>query len=229
MNQINALLFRLGVMAMVLMVGFFLILTPLTEQLAQRTLYMPSELKHADVIVVFSAGILPHCHPDRFTLARENYGLTLLQQGLSRSGKIIFSGGWSPHTHINIGQCMTRYAEHMGIDKNRLVTEPQAETTYENAFYTNRIMQQNHWHSVLLVTSATHIKRSVKTMKAYLVKVYPAPTPPDESTHWLDSDRLTLFYLMLYEYAGLIKYQFYHLYDPLPATPSPQPLAQPFP
>jgi len=194
------------------MIGLSFILSPLVN-LITRPFYMTPVLKQADVIVVFPVGVEQSCWPDRFTLERESYGLTLLHEGLSRYGKIIFTGG--ADGHVNAARCMAQYAENLGFDKNQLIIEPEAETTYENALYTYQIMQQHHWQSALLVTSATHIRRAVKTLRSYPVQVYPAPTPIEENPHLWDADRFTSFYWVVYETFGLLKYKLYHLDKPL--------------
>jgi len=209
-------LIYISIFTVLVVSGILLISTSWINPFAQF-LYMPPQLKPADVIVVFSSGIGLNCEMERFTKEREDYGLSLLQQHFSRSGKIIFTGGLASKLHPTIAECMARYAEHLGWDKSRIIVEPKARTTYENAIYTYQIMQQNHWHSVLLVTSPTHIRRSVQTMWAYPVHVYPAPVPlAVDRDLWTTHHRL-LAWLVFYEYSGLLKYALFHLDTPAPS------------
>jgi uncharacterized SAM-binding protein YcdF (DUF218 family) len=65
--------------------------------------------------------------------------------------------------------------EAWGVDKSRLVIENQAQNTRENAVETARIVRQRGYKSLLLVTSAFHMERSLQTFEAVGVRVTPYP------------------------------------------------------
>ena len=65
----------------------------------------------------------------------------------------------------------------LGVDSSMILYENNARTTYENALFTRRFMDSLHLpDTVILVTSAIHMPRSVALFKKQGMTVYPAPT-----------------------------------------------------
>ena len=57
-----------------------------------------------------------------------------------------------------------------------VVLEGNSRNTYENALYTRQIIEKHGWREVLLVTSASHMRRAVAVFRAQGIAVIPAPT-----------------------------------------------------
>jgi uncharacterized SAM-binding protein YcdF (DUF218 family) len=53
-----------------------------------------------------------------------------------------------------------------GIDPARVIVEPRARNTYENAVETKKLAQANGWKDVLMVTSASHMGRARGSFRA---------------------------------------------------------------
>ncbi|KXS49030.1 YdcF family protein [Halanaerobium congolense] len=80
---------------------------------------------------------------------------------------LIYSGG------VAIGQQIISEADaaadfltSIGMDKSYYISENQAQTTFENAAYLKRWIEDNEIEKVYLVTSAYHILRSAAVFKA---------------------------------------------------------------
>ena len=56
-------------------------------------------------------------------------------------------------------------ARWLGVDANRILMSDQARNTAEEARALQTIAKARNWHSVLLVTSARHLPRSVATFR----------------------------------------------------------------
>ena len=54
----------------------------------------------------------------------------------------------------------------IGMDKSYYISENQAQTTFENAAYLKKWIEENEVEKVYLVTSAYHILRSAAVFKA---------------------------------------------------------------
>ncbi len=98
-----------------------------------------SKLRKGDLIAVFVGG-----H------SRINKGIMLARQGISPNLVI------SPIGRKGIQRLKARLTG-TGC---RVIPEPHARTTYENAFYVAKIIKENHFKSVILVTSWYHMPRS---------------------------------------------------------------------
>lgn len=68
-----------------------------------------------------------------------------------------------------------------GIEKDRLVLEPQSRNTHENAVETVRIARERGWSRLLLVTSAMHMKRAAGCFRAEGLEVDTLPV--DHRSH----------------------------------------------
>ncbi|MBY0370270.1 YdcF family protein [bacterium] len=74
---------------------------------------------------------------------------------------------------------MVAFLIDQGVPVSALVAEQRSRNTDENARYVLEIAKARGWKSILLVTSAFHMKRAVALFKKHGVEtVYPFPTEP---------------------------------------------------
>ena len=64
----------------------------------------------------------------------------------------------------------------MGIPRDAIVLEPKSLNTYQNAIYTQEILQARGINQILLVTSAMHMPRALAIFDKQGIKAIPAPT-----------------------------------------------------
>ncbi len=135
---------------------------------------MPS----ADAIVVLGGmtrGIVP------------GTGLTDLDDGVDRlvhaarlfkAGKapvIILSGGGA-ESYQPESEAMKEFLTFMGIPSEHLVLESKSRNTWENGINTKRILKDLEMNKILLVTSASHLRRAQAVFKSMGFLVIPAAT-----------------------------------------------------
>jgi uncharacterized SAM-binding protein YcdF (DUF218 family) len=72
---------------------------------------------------------------------------------------------------------LARQLRAWGIDGSRLLLEEEAVNTHKNALYSKRIIDQRGFQSLLLVTSAMHMKRAAGSFRA--VGLHPDLLPVD--------------------------------------------------
>ena len=115
----------------------------------------------ADVVVVF--------HGD---MERIEEGYRLVNKGASPLLII------SPATETTLKNYDARYGHAGGW---RHLAETRAETTFQNALLTGRLIRNHHFKNVILVTDAWHMPRSYLLIRMMLagsrVKVMPVETP----------------------------------------------------
>lgn len=105
--------------------------------------------------------------------------------------------------------------ELFAVQEEQIVLEERARTTQEHGIYCRKLFEDRSWaKSIILVTSAYHMPRSVSTFKKQGFNVFPAPTDFhfDNSliTNMYDffptSAALELSTTALHEYYGLFGY-----------------------
>ena len=128
------------------------------------------ELAPADLIVSFEG---------RAGRARAAYRLA--NEGLADALAI------SPATRA---QLRTYDRKYRSTDAYDTLIEKKARTTFENALYTRKIVKENDFNSVILVTSWNHIPRSYLLLKIMLlgsntrVQVHSVPTGKLNRENW---------------------------------------------
>ncbi len=179
----------------------------------------------ADAIVVLGGGVeggrsgwrtTPHllAGADRVW-----FGAQLYRAG--RAPVLIFSGGnseWSTADEPE-SKAMQKFANDLGVPPAAVLLEDRSRNTQENAEYTNQLMGEHGFKTILLVTSAVHMPRALATFRRLGINVTAAPTDFDAITprsillRWLpDTETLDQSSKALKEYAGL---WIYHLKAPL--------------
>ncbi|MFZ1538908.1 MAG: YdcF family protein [Chromatiaceae bacterium] len=63
-----------------------------------------------------------------------------------------------------------------GLPREAIFTEPTSRNTRENALRAAAIIREQGWEHVLLVTSASHMRRAVEAFQAVGIAVIPSPT-----------------------------------------------------
>ena len=67
------------------------------------------------------------------------------------------------------------YAQAQGLTEGRLVIEPHAKTTYENALFSRQMLAPDRHEKWLIVTSAIHMPRAVGAFRGAGFSVVPWP------------------------------------------------------
>jgi uncharacterized SAM-binding protein YcdF (DUF218 family) len=114
--------------------------------------------------------------------------------------KIIFTGGSGSilHPDMKEGVYITRYLDIFGVPEKDFLIESESKNTRENAILTRQLLDQQHIKgSYLLITSASHMRRSLACFRKVGIEVTPYST-----------DR----------YAGPRKFEFDHLIIPAVST-----------
>jgi uncharacterized SAM-binding protein YcdF (DUF218 family) len=137
-----------------------------------EALNVPSEIQSADVIVVLGGG----------DNSRPRYAGQLFQRGLA--SHLIATGA-------PVGSSeSTRQLEADGVPGGAIVLASGTISTHDDALRTRSLMEQNGWHTALLVTDPYHIRRSLWTFETAFIDsgltVWPAPVIGGtfDANHW---------------------------------------------
>jgi uncharacterized SAM-binding protein YcdF (DUF218 family) len=140
-----------------------------------------TELPTADAIVVLGGGIRSQAYPRPdadFSDAGDRvwYGATLYKQ--KKAPKIIVSGGaiaWKGGGNPE-SEDLTSLLTRMGVPAENIIQESESYNTRDNAVYVKKILKAQNFKTILLVTSAMHMPRSMAIFKHLGIKAIAAPT-----------------------------------------------------
>jgi uncharacterized SAM-binding protein YcdF (DUF218 family) len=139
------------------------------------------ELPNADAIVVLGGGTRSQAYPRPdvdLTDAGDRvwYGGTLYRAG--KAPKIIVSGGrisWRGAGKPE-SEDLTKLLVAMGVPETDIIPEGDSYNTRDNAVNVNKILKEQNFKSILLVTSAMHMPRSMAIFKNLGINAIAAPT-----------------------------------------------------
>jgi uncharacterized SAM-binding protein YcdF (DUF218 family) len=124
--------------------------------------------------------------------------------------KLILSGGNSKYEPTTNAELMYKMALLLGVKKEDIILEDSSKNTYEEAKIIKDMIGEEKF---ILVTSASHMPRSMALFKKFGMKPIPAPTdhlvkkyheiPPKE--FFPRADSVEKIEVAFHEYLGLIK------------------------
>ena len=147
--------------------------------------------------------------------------------------KLVFTGGSALILHPDVKETEVArlFLAQMGLDIRRVIFEDQSRNTYENALYSFRLVAPKPQERWVLITSASHMPRSVGTFRK--AGWNPIPYPVDYSTYGSAQWEIGLnmvtglrwFATALRAWSGLLVYRLLDRTDAL--FPAPDKRAEP--
>jgi uncharacterized SAM-binding protein YcdF (DUF218 family) len=134
-----------------------------------------------EAIVVFGGGVDPPYPSQPEPVAADStYRRALYAAWLYRQGQpvpIIVSGGPADETapETTVAEVAARILNGAGVPAERIIQEPRARSTYENAAYVAEILRRRGIRRVALVTDGSHMRRSEAALRRHGIEVLPAP------------------------------------------------------
>jgi uncharacterized SAM-binding protein YcdF (DUF218 family) len=166
------------------MLILYLSSTPLIAESLARSLEwqsLPATIDKADAIVVLGGGtkspIAPRVLPEVGEAGdRVIYAAKLYRDG--KAAKLIVSGGrvtWQAEPGSEASDMATLLIM-LGVPKTAILEEPVSLNTRQNAERVKVIVEREQFKRLILVTSATHMPRSLAIFRRLGMDVAPAPT-----------------------------------------------------
>lgn len=172
-----------------------------------------TELPTADAIVILGGAVRSQVYPRPdvdFTDAGDRvwYGGNLYRAGkapkiIVSGGRITWQGGGNPESDD-----LTKILVNMGVPKQDIIPEAESYNTHDNAVNVQKILKAQNFKTVLLVTSAIHMPRSMAIFTHLGIKAIAAPTDYRVSQLELDqpngqTESVILSFLPTEEYVSL--------------------------
>jgi uncharacterized SAM-binding protein YcdF (DUF218 family) len=89
--------------------------------------------------------------------------------------KIIVSGGKTPGKSVSEASVYKKFLVDMGIEQEDIIMEEESRTTAENSIMTKKIIDDYGFKCGVLVTSASHMPRAIRSFERKEIKVVTAP------------------------------------------------------
>ena len=157
----------------------FVFYTPVVWFLAEP-LKITDPPHKADAIVVFAGGVGESGQAGQGYLERVEYAVELYKAGFAKN--IIFSSGY---TYIfEEPSVMKALAVSLGVPAEAIILEDRAKNTYENVKFSEKILEDNKWNAVLLVSSPYHMRRVSLVFEKTGKKIKVAYTPIPRSSFY---------------------------------------------
>ncbi|HYE87794.1 MAG TPA: ElyC/SanA/YdcF family protein [Vicinamibacterales bacterium] len=158
----------------------------------------------ADAIVVFAGGVGESGKAGGGFQERVSQAITLYKAGFAP--RVIFSSGYVFTMHE--AAVMKSVAVDNGVPEQAILLEERAATTFENVVYSNRILLNNGWKRILLVSSPYHMRRAMLTWRKVSPEVTVTPTPVPQSEFYTHSWGASLEQIrgIVHEYAAIVSY-----------------------
>ena len=141
----------------------------LEERAARLT---PEPIPRADAVLVLGGGLRPALPPRHGVEVNEAGDRLLRAVALIREGKapwLLVSGGrvtfMANDPAAGEARLARALATSLGVPAERIVTSEEGRNTAEESRALVRVARQRGWRSLLLVTSATHLPRSLATLR----------------------------------------------------------------
>lgn len=177
---------------------------------------LPPPSEHFDAIVLLG-GVVSVVEDDgtpgfNDNVERLHQSFEMLRAGIAKEVVITGDFGGSPPSEAEM---LRDKLVLWGIAPERIVLEPRARNTRENALFTAPILRERGYGQVGLVTSRFHMRRSVACFRAVGVDVIPVPVDGRvtvQSDSWLNwlmprSHFLDMSTAALREWAGYWVYR----------------------
>lgn len=151
---------------------------------ALEHLYPPQAVETvptADAIVVLGGSVSPAIPPRIYPDLNSAADRVLHAARLYKAGKaplVIVSSGALPWHKKGLPEApaMRQLLTEWGVPQEAIVNETESQNTFENAVFTSRILDQHSIKTILLVTSALHMRRALAVFVSLGINAIPVAT-----------------------------------------------------
>lgn len=130
--------------------------------------------RHADVIIVLGARVLPDGRPGPDLYSRTRHGVNLYQGGWAP--ELMFTGGYAGDA-TSAAAVARRLALKWGVPDEHIWLADGSMSTREDAEVAARLMRRQGWQQAIVVSHPLHLYRAQWMFRQAGLTVYPSPTP----------------------------------------------------
>lgn len=161
------------------------------------------ELNKADAAIILGAGVWGD-EPSPVFKERINHGIWLYTNDYV--DKLIFTGGKGKGEAYSESSVAMNYAIANSVSSEDIFIEEQSTITQDNLLYASKIIEDNNFSQVIIVSDPLHMKRAMLMANDYGLKAWASPTPTTKYTSM--KSKLPFLFREVFLYIG---YQFYRI------------------
>jgi uncharacterized SAM-binding protein YcdF (DUF218 family) len=135
----------------------------------------------ADAAIVLGAAVWD-TRPSPVFEERIKHAIDLYERGDVRA--LIFTGGLGQGDRLAESQVAKEYATARGVPAEHIFVEAVSTITAENLNEAGRIVDQQGFSRVLIVSDPLHMKRAVTMARDLGMDAHPSPTPTSRYVTW---------------------------------------------
>lgn len=128
----------------------------------------------SDTIIILGAKLIGQ-EPSLMLSLRLDEGIKLYREGYAK--RIIVSGAQGKDEAISEASSMKNYLVNHGIPSEHIFVEDQSFNTMQNLANSHKIMQENNLKTAIIVSNASHIRRSLILAQNQGISATGAPAP----------------------------------------------------
>jgi uncharacterized SAM-binding protein YcdF (DUF218 family) len=132
------------------------------------------QAKRSDVAVVLGAAAWDH-HPSPVLEERINHAIELYNRHMVR--KLIFTGGFGEKASMAESEVAKNYAIAQGVPAADIFIEKSSRSTLENVTEAQKIITEQKFQSVILVSDPLQMRRATAMMHDLGIETVSSPTP----------------------------------------------------
>jgi uncharacterized SAM-binding protein YcdF (DUF218 family) len=189
-------------------VGIFLLMvfyTPVTDWMA-APLYVKPDASPGDAIVVLGAWARKDGELNESGLRRALAAGRLYRAGVARTVVITGSVPMRPDAGDSLG-ASARFLQELGVPATAIAVENHSDDTHESAVNMAALARVRGWNRLVLVTDATHMRRTRAVFVHEGMTVFCEPTMMWQIDGNGASNRLAKLGAIVHEYGGLLYYR----------------------
>jgi uncharacterized SAM-binding protein YcdF (DUF218 family) len=189
-------------------VGIFLLMvfyTPVTDWMA-APLFVNPDSSPGDAIVVLGAWANVRGELNESGLRRAIAAGDLYRAGVARTVVITGSVPMRPDAGDSLG-ASAKFLQELGVPATAITVENHSEDTHESAVNMAAMARVRGWKRLVLVTDATHMRRTRASFVHEGVTVFCEPTMMWQIDGNGASNRLAKLGAIVHEYGGLLYYR----------------------
>jgi len=163
-----------------------------------------NEVQKADAIIVLGASQW-NGQPSPVLKDRLDHALSLYEENLSDS--FILTGGFGEDDNISESQAGKSYLMQKGITEENIFIEEKSKTTWQNLNEAVKIINQQDFNSIILVSDRFHMFRLKKMVNDLGVRNYISPVQDGI----IEKDKITNFKYVVRESIVYILYRLFKI------------------
>lgn len=160
----------------------FCLLIALAVETPIITVGLFSKPEPGDAIIVLGAKLIGS-EPSTMLRLRLDEALNLYRLGYAAT--IIVSGAQGRDEIISEAAAMRQYLIQNGVPEKSILTEDQSFNTYQNLSNSKKIMRQHGLNKAIIVSNASHIRRSLVLARELDLPASAAPAPMADNPYLL--------------------------------------------